>query len=144
MRARSDHQIAALEMLAQCVALSTWAHALAGRRVVFFSDNSVAECTFRKGAAKSRDHNHLVHQFWSAVVALKVAPQPRVARRARAAAPRRQVYAWIERVESSKNLADLPSREERGLLARLGGKRVRAQLAEAFVCGRATHAQRAA
>ena len=135
MRARNDQQIAALEMLAQCVALSTWAHALAGRRVVFFSDNSVAECTFRKGAAKSRDHNHLVHQFWSAVVALKAAPQSRAARHVRAAAPPRQVHAWIERVESARNLADLPSREERELLSRLGGKRVRAQLAEAFRCG---------
>ena len=135
MSARKDQQIAALEMLAQCAALPTWARALTGRRVVFFSDNSVAECTFRKGAAKSRDRNFLAHQFWSAVVALQAALQPRAARHARAAAPPRQVHAWIERVESARNLADLPSREERELLSRLGGKRVRAQLAEAFRCG---------
>ena len=41
--ARDDNQIASLEMLAITVGLSTFAPELANRRVVAFSDNTVAE-----------------------------------------------------------------------------------------------------
>ena len=41
--ARDDNQIASLEMLAIAVGLSTFAPELANRRVVVYSDNTVAE-----------------------------------------------------------------------------------------------------
>ena len=54
-------------MLASALAISTWADELQGRRVRLFSDNTVAEWSFRKGSAKCNDHGAIVHHFWSVI-----------------------------------------------------------------------------
>ena len=50
---RNDAQIAALEMAALLLAIGTWGKELRGRRIVLFSDNTVAQCCFQRGAAKA-------------------------------------------------------------------------------------------
>ena len=100
---REDQQIAALEMLAQCLCLSTWAEEMQGKQVVFFSDNSIAECTFRKGSAKVPDHNFLVHAFWTAVMALEVG-----ATAGRGPSARQAVLRWTLGSKESTRSATLP------------------------------------
>ena len=69
---RSDNQIAGLEMLASALAISTWEEEFWGRNVRIFSDNTIAEWSFRRGSAKCCDHAAIVHHFWSVIGQLKI------------------------------------------------------------------------
>ena len=79
------------EILAIAIGLSTFAKATAGRVVVLYSDNSGAEKCTAKGAARSFDHNALVHSMWCQALL-------------------QRFYLWVKRVPSDANIADAPSR----------------------------------
>ena len=79
-------------MLVPSEGISSFAHEIRGRNLVVWSDNTAAEATTRKGAAKSFDHTCLVHGIWL-----------------RAAELRTQLH--VERVPTEVNVADDPSRE---------------------------------
>ena len=55
----------------------------------------------RRGSAKCRDHNAIVHGIWVAAFEYGIG-------------------LWIERVDSDDNIADEPSRKEFGTLHGLG------------------------
>ena len=113
-RERNDAQITGLEILAIAVGLSTFAEALRGRRVRTFFDNVVAEGALRRGAARAFDHNLLIHNAWSLALA-------------------ERIQVWVDRVPSKLTISDLPSREQYGLLAKLGATRVAPTIAPAFL-----------
>jgi len=94
---RADQQIMGLELLSIALALSVFEEQLRGRKVVIRSDNSGAEWCTRNGVARSFDHCHLIHQMWAHI-------------------SRCHIFAWICRVPTDDNLADLPSRQEYGIL----------------------------
>ena len=110
---RSDNQIMGLELLAIALGMSTFAHHCRGRRVCFWSDNAGSEHCTRKGSAKTWDHTCIVHCLWLLAAELNMDMQ-------------------IERVPTSENVADLPSREEYGLLRQLGSKFVQPHLEPSF------------
>ena len=120
-RRRADNQIMTLESMAISVGLSTFPAELCGRKVVVWSDNKGAlvrqltlspmvhfnpnvlvflQAASRNGRAKCVDHCGLIHEIWTHCFLNKT-------------------YLWIERVTSSENLSDLPSREDYRLLDEL-------------------------
>ena len=90
-----------LELLAIALGLCTFSEQLRGRRVLVWSDNTGSEASVKKGVAKSWDHSCIVHSVW-----LKAA--------------RIQADLFVQRVPALENIADLPSREEYGLLRAIG------------------------
>jgi hypothetical protein len=98
---REDSQIMGQELLAIALGLSTFVDRLRGRCVRVWCDNKGGECCLRAGAAKSGDHNLLVHAMWLL-------------------AAREGFGLWVERVPTKENIADLPSRESYKLLQALG------------------------
>jgi hypothetical protein len=111
---RSDSQIMALELLAVAVGLSTFGEMLCGYNVRVWTDNVSGKGALRSGAARSPDHNLLVHGVW--LLAL-----------------RRRFGIWIERVPTDDNISDLPSRESYALLRQMGAQWVQPVLDHAFV-----------
>lgn len=111
---RKDSQIMALESIAIALGLCTFAPELHKRKVVVYSDNTAAEAAAKKGSARSWDHAQIVHQVWKVAAA-------------------NQCAVWIERVESKKNLADLPSRCSYELMERLGAKWRAPVISENFI-----------
>ena len=106
---------------------------LVHRSVEIYSDNTGAEASLRKGTARSFDHCMLVHAMWKRLAELRCT-------------------AWVGRVPTEENLADLPSRstsararrahprrasafprEEYDLLKRIGGRERPPTLDEAFM-----------
>ena len=69
--------------------------------MVLYSDNSGAEKCTTGGAARSSDHNHIVHAVW-----LQAFLQ--------------RFQLWIERVPTVDNISDPPSRFDYRLLEELG------------------------
>ena len=61
---------------------------------MIWSDNVGAEKATDKGAAKQFDQNALIHAIWLRMAELGI-------------------YAWVDRVPTKLNIADLPSRRER-------------------------------
>ena len=112
-RSRQDNQIMGLELLAIALALCTFADMLKGRRVCMWSDNVGSEKSTAKGAAKAFDHSCLVHGMWLKAAQLSV-------------------QMWVDRVPTDDNIADLPSREEYGLLQAIEAQYMEPQLDEAF------------
>ena len=112
-KSRSDQQIMGLEMLSLALALSSFAPWIQGRRVILWSDNTGAETAAREGTAKQFDHTCLAHCLWSKLAQLKT-------------------EAFIRRVPSEFNVADLPSRGEYQLLQEIGASRVKARLDPMF------------
>jgi hypothetical protein len=110
---RSDQQIMGLEMLSLALALSSFAPWIQGRRVLLWSDNTGAETAARVGTAKQFDHTCLAHCLWSRLAQLRV-------------------EAFVRRVPSEFNVADLPSRGEYQLLQKIGASRVKARLDPIF------------
>ena len=103
-----------LEMLSIALGLSVFEKEIQRRRIVIHSDNRGAECCIRKGIASTFDHCCLVHQMWSHMAALRV-------------------NAWITRVPTDDNVADLPSRGEYNLLRRMGAIRRAAWIAPEYL-----------
>ena len=110
---RKDNQILGQEMLSIALGLSSFAGVLSHRRVVIWSDNVGAESATRSAKARSFDHTCLAHCLWTKLIELKA-------------------EAYIQRVPSKFNIADLPSRGEYGLLESMGAKRVPAVLDSMF------------
>ena len=106
---RCDNQILALELLAIVVGLATWGKAYAGHTVLVWTDNTGGEHALSKGRARAVDHNLLVHFTW--LMAWKY-----------------DIGLWIERMGTKGNIADLPSREEYGLLRGIGANQVKARI----------------
>ena len=117
---RSDNQIAGLEMIASALAVSTWEKELKGRKVRLFSDNTIAEWSFRKGSAKCCDHGAIVHHFWSVIGLLQINLQ--IERVPSGGGPRRLLSRSgpASRGAPDDNISDLPSREEYDLMRHLG------------------------
>ena len=108
-RRREDHQIMGLELLGIALGLTTFASQLKHRKLVIHCDNTGAEVAIsfpvvacacsrvvqvavRKGTERAHDHAQLCHEQW-----LQLA-NPRA-------------HAWVVRVGTDYNVADLPSRE---------------------------------
>jgi hypothetical protein len=113
LKPRNDGQITSLEILSIAFGLSTFLAMLRGRNVHVFSDNTSAEHNTSKGRAKSFDHTMIIHSIWS--VALE-----------------ESLGLYVSRVASKDNIADDPSRERYGLVARMGAKRMPPQLLRRF------------
>lgn len=111
---RGDKQIMSLELLSIAFGLCTFGHMLSGRKVIVFSDNVGAENSAKRGSSKAWDHSCLVHSIWRRAALSKMS-------------------LWVERVPSESNIADLPSREEYGLLTKMAAQRVEPYLDDAFV-----------
>ena len=102
-QSRADNQILGLELLAVALGMSTFSAECAGRKVQLWSDNTGAESSLRAATAKSWDHTCIVHSLWMQAAKLGC-------------------HLRVDRVPSSLNLSDLPSREEYELLRKLGAK----------------------
>lgn len=100
---RRDQQIMGLELLSIALGLSVFEKEIAGRKLVIHSDNTGAECCTRRGSARAFDHCSLIHQMWTHIAALGV-------------------FAWITRVPTDDNFADLPSRQSYDLLNAVGAE----------------------
>ena len=103
-----------LEILSIALGVSSFANAIKGRDVIIWSDNTGAEHATAKGTAKCFDHTCLVHALWQQFAELKI-------------------QAWIERVPTKENIADLPSREAYNLLQDLRVRRVQAVLEDRYL-----------
>ena len=106
---RRDAQIMGLELLAVVFGLCTFLDDVRGKYVRIYIDNTGGESALEKGAARSADHNLLVHSVWHL-------------------GARYGFGIWIERVPSSLNIADEPSRECYGTLWDLGASWVEPKL----------------
>ena len=113
-RRRGDGDILALELLAIALGVSTFAKQLAGGTVVVFSDNTGAERATARGSAAAWDYSAVVHCLWRF-------------------AAEHGFGMWLERVGTKDNIADLPSREDYGLLRAIGARRVEARLDVSFI-----------
>ena len=101
-KVRNDGAIMALELLAVAVGVCTFADRIANKKVRILSDNTGAESTLRKGSSREFDYACISHGVWCALAKLSC-------------------EAWIDRVPTKENWADLPSRESRELLFGMGG-----------------------
>lgn len=97
LNSRNDANIMAWELLSVALGVCSFQQLLHGRRVRICSDNVGAESGLRSGSAKRDDHNMIIHALWLH-------------------AARNQYSAWVERVATGDNTADLPSRESHQLL----------------------------
>ena len=68
-----------------------------------WTDNESGEGALAKGSAKASDHNLLSHATWMLAAQLGLS-------------------IWFERVPTKLNVADLPSRDDFGLLVQLGAE----------------------
>jgi len=80
---------------------------------MIFSDNTSAEAATKRGSARCFDQGCLVHTIWLKLAQLRCG-------------------AWVERVPTEKNIADLPSRESYALLERMQATKVEATLDPMF------------
>ena len=110
---REDAQVMGSELLAIAVGLCTFGQRMKEMSVRVFCDNAGGEHALAAGAAKSDDHNVLIHSMW--MVAMKLG-----------------LWLWVERDGKKDNITDLPSRESYDLLEKLGASWVPPKLSEAF------------
>jgi hypothetical protein len=110
---RKDNQIMGLELLGIALGLCTFASMLSGRSVRAYCDNVGGEHAMAAGAARSKDHNRMIHSMWMLALQLDIA-------------------LWVDRVPTKENIADLPSRESYELLENLGATWVEPLLNNAF------------
>ena len=89
-----DHVINQLEMVALLCGIITYAHLLAGRKVLFFVDNTTAISAVVHGYSRKADLAVLANLCCLALVGLDVIP-------------------WIEYCPTNANGADIPSRVEK-------------------------------
>ena len=110
---RNDQQIMGLELLSIALALSSFEWLCKSRKVVIYSDNTGAECCFRKAAAKHRDHAQLVNAMWTHAAIC-------------------HMHLRIERVGTHDNWADLPSRSEYSTLQYIGAVKCQHKFANVY------------
>ena len=92
-----------LEAMAVIVAWDTWEQLLWRAPVLLFGDNDAATACLIKGYSPKGDLCRISGDFWMRVVRNKNA-------------------VWIDRVESSSNSSDGPSREDDSLMVKLGAE----------------------
>ena len=80
-----------LEALAAPISLQTWAHKLAGQRIIHFIDNDAVASSLVRGYSAKIDSAWIISEYWSLAASHSIDP-------------------YIDRVESKSNLADGPSR----------------------------------
>ena len=85
------HPVHQAELLPAAVALATWAGKVAAKRAILFLDNEAARGALIRGYSPLLASAEIVSGFWIA-------------------AAEAQVYCWLDRVASSGNPADGPSR----------------------------------
>ena len=98
---RAIHQA---EVYPALIAIELWAERLRGRRVIMFVDNDAAKEAIIKGTSASSASAKLVTNLWCR-------------------AAEAELYVWVERVPSSANPADAPSRRACPELERAGCRR---------------------
>ena len=114
-RHRRDNQIMGLELLAISMGLGTFRWLLEGRYVVVHCDNSGAEVSVRRGTSRAWDHAQLVHS--QLLFAL-----------------RHRMSLFVKRVDTTENIADIPSREDsRQFMWNIGAKFITPMLADGCV-----------
>ena len=114
--ARRDQQIMGLELLSFALALPTFEKLCRGRRVVLYGDNRGAECCFRSGTAKHKDHSQIVHAMWTHAAVC-------------------HMHLRIERVGTRDNWADLPSRSAYDTLKYVGAVECQPVFAKVYGLG---------
>ena len=110
---RSDKQITTLEILAVALGLSTFTEELRRKKVLIFSDNKGAEAMCRRGSGRSADQNKLVNMIWTHAVA-------------------NGSHIWMERVASTENISDPPSREDYALMKAIGASWIEPKMAKFY------------
>ena len=104
-----------LELLGAALGLSSFRKQLLGRSVVLHCDNSGAEVSARRGTPRAWDHAQLVHS--QLLFAL-----------------RHRMSLFIKRVDTTENIADIPSREDsRQFMWNIGAKFITPMLADGCV-----------
>ena len=101
--------IGQLELLAAVVAYYTLAEQLKDRKVVHMIDNQSAVAALIKGYSRAPDSVRIVHAFAAFNLVINV-------------------ISWFEWVNTKANIADLPSRDDFGLLEKLGSQEVKLRL----------------
>ena len=94
LSSKAANPIAAVELLACLIALALWADEVRHRAVIGFVDNEAAKCALVKGGSAAQDVAAICGDVCAAEIALAA------------------VLYW-ERVPSSSNIADAPSRGAR-------------------------------
>ena len=105
---RGDNQIGLLELLGPILVLGTWFEWVSSSVWSSWIDNQGSLHNLLKGSSLSPEMNFLVGQFWLSLTAV-------------------QSSLFVERVESSSNVADGPTRHDVSHMERLGAKRVEPQ-----------------
>ena len=110
---RNDDQIMGLELYAIWASLETFERECHGASVRIWTDNVGGEHALHKQSAKSRDHNYIIHKVWKKAAEINAG-------------------LWINRVPSSENIADGPTRPDENvglsLLKHLGATKVHCKL----------------
>ena len=94
LSSKAANPIAAVELLACLIALALWANEVRDRAVIGFVDNESAKCALVKGGSAAQDVATICGDVCAAEIALAA------------------VLYW-ERVPSSSNISDAPSRGAR-------------------------------
>jgi len=94
---RNDAQIQGLEILAIALGLCTFDGLLRNRHIQIYSDNRGSERAAREGTSRQFDHSCLPHSFWTKLLEIHAS-------------------AFVQRVATDDNVADLPSRLDFRLL----------------------------
>ena len=100
--ASTGNRIQPLEALVPVLAVLNFRALLKGRQITWYQDNTGAEAALSNGHSQCSFTNTLVGVFWE------------LSRAAR-------LQSWLERVDSSANIADIPSREYRKARLDLSG-----------------------
>jgi hypothetical protein len=106
---RRDAQIMGLELLAILYAILNFLPLIQGKTVRVWTDNEGGKGSMSSGAARSWDHNQLVHRVWEVCYHYCVTP-------------------WFDRVPTDENIADGPTRADMLVVAALGSVLFSAQL----------------
>ena len=93
------------ELLPILVAMVTWQEVMAGRRIIVFVDNDAARSAVIKGSTASPASAKIVTAIWEMAV-------------------RSEMQLWIDRVPTSSNIADGPSRSQWASAIKLGVTKV--------------------
>ena len=108
-KAGTKHPVFLAELLPLAIAAETWAHKIAGRKVIVFLDNDAARLAMIKGYSPLLAAAAIIGGAWAKLAAVRA-------------------YVWFARVASEANPADAPSR----LQGYQGGRRVTPKLSAKF------------
>jgi hypothetical protein len=110
---RNDAQIHGLEILAIALGLCTFADLIRNRHIQIYSDNKGSERAAREGISRQFDHSCLAHSIWTKMIELHAS-------------------AFVQRVATDENIADLPSRLDFKLLHMMKASKIEPVLDSRF------------